>query len=94
MQEPLVGVIMGSKSDWETMAHAVETLETLGVPHDAAAPFPGIVRLLDPRQHLPDGEHLLVAGDLAHATVEHGEHSSHLQEAFRPAQPPTPSSSA
>jgi len=32
--QPLVGVIMGSKSDWETMAHAVETLEKLGVPHE------------------------------------------------------------
>lgn len=31
---PLVGVIMGSKSDWETMRHAVETLEELGVPHE------------------------------------------------------------
>ena len=29
---PLVGVIMGSRSDWETMRHAVETLEQLGVP--------------------------------------------------------------
>lgn len=34
MAEPLVGVIMGSRSDWETMAHAVETLEALGVPHE------------------------------------------------------------
>lgn len=34
MQTPLVGIIMGSKSDWETMKHAVETLETLGVPHE------------------------------------------------------------
>ena len=32
--QPLVGVIMGSKSDWETMRHAVETLEQLGVPHE------------------------------------------------------------
>jgi 5-(carboxyamino)imidazole ribonucleotide mutase len=32
---PLVGVVMGSKSDWETMAHAVETLEKLGVPCEA-----------------------------------------------------------
>ena len=31
---PLVGIIMGSKSDWETMRHAVETLEELGVPHE------------------------------------------------------------
>ncbi|MFZ5757330.1 MAG: 5-(carboxyamino)imidazole ribonucleotide mutase [Pseudomonadota bacterium] len=32
---PLVAVVMGSRSDWETMRHAVETLETLGVPHEA-----------------------------------------------------------
>src|SRR5437899_7297631 len=32
--QPLVGVIMGSKSDWETMSHAAATLESLGVPHE------------------------------------------------------------
>jgi 5-(carboxyamino)imidazole ribonucleotide mutase len=31
---PLVGVIMGSRSDWETMAHATATLEVLGVPYE------------------------------------------------------------
>ena len=31
---PLVGVIMGSKSDWETMSHAVDILERLGVPYE------------------------------------------------------------
>ncbi|MFZ4764631.1 MAG: 5-(carboxyamino)imidazole ribonucleotide mutase [Roseimicrobium sp.] len=31
---PLVAVIMGSKSDWETMKHAVEMLEHFGIPHD------------------------------------------------------------
>lgn len=31
---PLVGVVMGSKSDWETMRHAVETLDALGVPNE------------------------------------------------------------
>jgi len=31
-KRPLVGVIMGSRSDWETMAHTIETLEKLGVP--------------------------------------------------------------
>src|SRR5207248_1381308 len=31
---PLVGVIMGSKSDWETLRHTAETLEALGVPHE------------------------------------------------------------
>jgi 5-(carboxyamino)imidazole ribonucleotide mutase len=30
----LVGVIMGSRSDWETMQHACETLEALGVPFE------------------------------------------------------------
>lgn len=29
----LVGIIMGSKSDWETMQHATETLDTLGIPY-------------------------------------------------------------
>ena len=33
--QPLVGIIMGSKSDWETMRHVVETLEELGVPYEA-----------------------------------------------------------
>jgi 5-(carboxyamino)imidazole ribonucleotide mutase len=31
---PLVGVIMGSKSDWETMRHAHETLDRFGVAHE------------------------------------------------------------
>ena len=31
----LVGIIMGSTSDWETMRHAVETLTEFGVPHEA-----------------------------------------------------------
>src|SRR5437870_7881063 len=30
----LVAVIMGSKSDWETMRHSVETLDELGVPNE------------------------------------------------------------
>jgi 5-(carboxyamino)imidazole ribonucleotide mutase len=29
--QPLVGVIMGSKSDWDTMSHAAQTLEALGI---------------------------------------------------------------
>ena len=33
-RDPVVGVIMGSKSDWETMRHAVETLDALGVPSE------------------------------------------------------------
>jgi 5-(carboxyamino)imidazole ribonucleotide mutase len=33
--QPLVGVIMGSRSDWETMSHAADTLAALGVPYEA-----------------------------------------------------------
>lgn len=32
--KPLVGIIMGSKSDWETMRHADETLAEFGVPRE------------------------------------------------------------
>jgi 5-(carboxyamino)imidazole ribonucleotide mutase len=31
---PLVGIIMGSRSDWETMRHAAETLDALGVAYE------------------------------------------------------------
>jgi 5-(carboxyamino)imidazole ribonucleotide mutase len=30
-----IGIVMGSRSDWETLAHAADTLERLGVPHEA-----------------------------------------------------------
>ncbi|GAB3343360.1 5-(carboxyamino)imidazole ribonucleotide mutase [Marilutibacter aestuarii] len=32
--QPLVGIVMGSRSDWETMQHAAAKLEALGVPHE------------------------------------------------------------
>lgn len=32
---PAVGIVMGSKSDWETMRHAAEMLARFGVPHEA-----------------------------------------------------------
>lgn len=31
---PLVGIIMGSRSDWETLRHSAQTLESLSVPHE------------------------------------------------------------
>lgn len=34
MAHALVGLIMGSKSDWETMRHAAQILTALGVPHE------------------------------------------------------------
>jgi len=33
-QSPQVGIIMGSQSDWPTMRHAAQTLESLGVPYE------------------------------------------------------------
>lgn len=35
LRSPLVGVVMGSKSDWETMRHAAEVLDALKVPYEA-----------------------------------------------------------
>jgi 5-(carboxyamino)imidazole ribonucleotide mutase len=32
--QPLVGLIMGSRSDWETLESAAKTLEQLGIPHE------------------------------------------------------------
>jgi len=34
-RSPLVGIIMGSQSDWATLRHTAETLDALGVPHEA-----------------------------------------------------------
>ncbi|HEY1146348.1 MAG TPA: AIR carboxylase family protein, partial [Allosphingosinicella sp.] len=33
-EAPQVGIIMGSQSDWETMRHAAETLDALGIAHE------------------------------------------------------------
>ena len=35
MKKPLVGVVMGSNSDWKVMSQAVEMLEKFGIPHEA-----------------------------------------------------------
>jgi 5-(carboxyamino)imidazole ribonucleotide mutase len=32
--QPAVGIVMGSRSDWDTMRHAAETLERLGIAHE------------------------------------------------------------
>jgi len=34
LPSPLVGIIMGSQSDWETMQHAATLLDDLGIPHE------------------------------------------------------------
>jgi 5-(carboxyamino)imidazole ribonucleotide mutase len=35
MSQPLVGVVMGSSSDWEVMQHAVAQLQAFGIPYEA-----------------------------------------------------------
>jgi len=35
MKKPVVGVVMGSNSDWKVMSHAVDMLEQFGIPHEA-----------------------------------------------------------
>lgn len=35
IEQPRVGVVMGSSSDWEVMRHAVEVLQAFDVPHEA-----------------------------------------------------------
>jgi len=35
MADPLVGIIMGSQSDWPTMKHAADILDALGVSYEA-----------------------------------------------------------
>jgi 5-(carboxyamino)imidazole ribonucleotide mutase len=34
-KKPIVGIVMGSNSDWDTMQHAVQMLEQFGVAHEA-----------------------------------------------------------
>jgi 5-(carboxyamino)imidazole ribonucleotide mutase len=41
-EAPLVGIIMGSRSDWETMQHAAETLDELGVSYAESAESRGV----------------------------------------------------
>ena len=36
-EKPLVGILMGSRSDWEVMEHCSKQLDELGVPHEALA---------------------------------------------------------
>ncbi|MFM8755919.1 MAG: 5-(carboxyamino)imidazole ribonucleotide mutase [Limnohabitans sp.] len=35
MTQPLIGVVMGSSSDWDTMQHAVQILQQFDIPHEA-----------------------------------------------------------
>jgi 5-(carboxyamino)imidazole ribonucleotide mutase len=34
-KKPVVGIVMGSNSDWDTMQHAAQMLEQFGIPHEA-----------------------------------------------------------
>ena len=62
---PLVGVVMGSRSDWETMQHAVEKLHALGIPHEVKVvsphPLPVVLFEYAPRAQ-PRGLRSILAG--------------------------------
>jgi 5-(carboxyamino)imidazole ribonucleotide mutase len=34
VSSPVVGIVMGSRSDWDTMQHAAQKLDALGVPYE------------------------------------------------------------
>ncbi|MCD2317644.1 5-(carboxyamino)imidazole ribonucleotide mutase [Sphingomonas sp. IC-11] len=60
-----VGIIMGSTSDWETMRHAAETLDALGVPHEmrVVSAHRTPQRLYDYATHAADrGLKVIIAG--------------------------------
>ncbi|MCC2981721.1 5-(carboxyamino)imidazole ribonucleotide mutase [Sphingomonas sp. IC4-52] len=60
-----VGIIMGSTSDWETMRHAAETLDALGVPHETrvVSAHRTPQRLYDYATHAADrGLKVIIAG--------------------------------
>ena len=64
-QKPLVGVIMGSQSDWPTMEHSVQILEELQIPHEvkvvSAHRTPG--RMVDYAESAKDrGLQVIIAG--------------------------------
>ncbi|MFA7429691.1 MAG: 5-(carboxyamino)imidazole ribonucleotide mutase [Rhodospirillaceae bacterium] len=63
--KPLVGVIMGSQSDWDTMRGAVETLDALGIPNEAriVSAHRTPKRLVDYAETARDrGLHVIIAG--------------------------------
>lgn len=63
--KPLVGIIMGSQSDWDTMRGAVETLDALGVPCEAriVSAHRTPKRLVDYAETARDrGLHVIIAG--------------------------------
>src|SRR6266567_3623764 len=65
MTEPLVGIIMGSSSDWETMRHAADTLDQLGVAHETkiVSAHRTPKRLYDYAQSAKQrGLHVIIAG--------------------------------
>lgn len=63
--KPLVAVIMGSKSDWDTMRHAAETLEQFGVPFEkrvvSAHRTPDLMALFS-REAAGRGLQVIIAG--------------------------------
>ena len=66
MSDATVGIIMGSKSDWETMRHAAETLDALGVTYEVKVvrrpPHPASACTIMPESATDRGLKLIIAG--------------------------------
>jgi 5-(carboxyamino)imidazole ribonucleotide mutase len=64
-ESPLVGIIMGSQSDWETMKHAVDILKGLGIPYEAkvVSAHRTPKRMIDYAEHAEErGIQVIIAG--------------------------------
>src|SRR6266702_7277427 len=66
--------------------HGQGLTRSLRVPDHAALALAFEIILLDPRDSLEDAEVLLMAGDLACASIKNGETAHHIQQALRAAQ--------
>jgi 5-(carboxyamino)imidazole ribonucleotide mutase len=53
MTQALIGVVMGSSSDWDTMQHAVQILQQFGIPHAAERGLQAIIAGAGGAAHLP-----------------------------------------
>src|SRR3546814_1328439 len=84
-RKPLVGIIMGSRSDWDTMSHAAEILTMLDIPHECkvVSAHRTPERLYDYAKSAADrGLKVIIAG-AGGAAHRSEEHTSELQSLMR-----------
>ena len=88
---PLVGVILGSKSDWETMQHASAALKELDVPHECAVVSAHRTPLKLVERVIEDARECGVARIVLHTLPSmHAAHTLYTELGFRPCEPYAP----